>query len=229
MALSFRLSKQYYSCFPKYKNLLPWCFASVGSLLSWVTHGKKSNPRLWECQMDLKPSEHHRTIWTGGHLKNHIAPTPLPSAGMLSSRPGCSQLPPACPGALPGMGQNSGRSRTYRKALQSIGTSPPINLGIAARGSSSQVASWQQHFVTPVGKQGVQRGACQLNFLVTLVCPRVLLWKSNFLPQLRSSFELAVNRSQITKVNIKSKSFAYNVDEIFRIMQRNIWEAKFAW
>lgn len=209
MALSVRLGKQYYSCFPKYKNLLLWCFGSVGSLLSWVTHGKKSSTRLWECQKDQQPSDNHRNIEWFGHLKD---PTPTATCRDIFCKTRLLRAASSLSWDTAREGQNSACSRTYRKALQSIGTSTTINLGFAARGGSSQVASWQQCFVGSCWQARSAERSSQLNFIDTLVCLRVLLWKSNSLPELRSSFELAVSRSQITKVNIKSKSFAYNVD-----------------
>ena len=40
-------------------------------------------------------------VWVGGDLKDHLVPTSLPWAGT----PGCSNLHPAWPWALPGRGQ----------------------------------------------------------------------------------------------------------------------------
>jgi len=44
-------------------------------------------------------------VSVGRDLKDHLVPTPLPSAGTSSTRPGCSELHPAWPWTLPGRGQ----------------------------------------------------------------------------------------------------------------------------
>ena len=46
----------------------------------------------------------HRMVWVGRDLKHHLVPTPLPWAGTLSTRPGCSELHPTWPWTLPGRG-----------------------------------------------------------------------------------------------------------------------------
>ena len=43
-------------------------------------------------------------VRVGRDLKAHLVPTPLPSAGTPSTRPGCSELHPAWPWTLPGRG-----------------------------------------------------------------------------------------------------------------------------
>lgn len=42
--------------------------------------------------------------WVGRDLKDHLAPTPLPWAGMLFTRPGFSEFHSAWPWTVPGMG-----------------------------------------------------------------------------------------------------------------------------
>jgi len=44
-------------------------------------------------------------VKVGRDLKDHLVPTPLPSAGTSSTRPGCSELHPTWPWTLPGRGQ----------------------------------------------------------------------------------------------------------------------------
>jgi len=43
-------------------------------------------------------------VWVGKDLKDHLVTTPLPWAWTSSTRPGCSELHPACPWTLPGRG-----------------------------------------------------------------------------------------------------------------------------
>ena len=50
-------------------------------------------------------TSNHRMVWVGRDLKDHLVPPPLPSAGTSSTRPGCSELHPTWPWALPGRGQ----------------------------------------------------------------------------------------------------------------------------
>ena len=44
-------------------------------------------------------------VRVGRDLKDHLVPTPLPWAGTSPTRPGCSELHPACLWTLPGRGQ----------------------------------------------------------------------------------------------------------------------------
>jgi len=44
-------------------------------------------------------------LWLRRDLNDHLVPTPVPWAGTLSTRPGCSRPCPAWPWTLPGRGQ----------------------------------------------------------------------------------------------------------------------------
>ena len=57
------------------------------------------------CILPFIESQNHRMVWVGRDLKDHLFPTPLPWAGTSSTRPGCSELHPTWPWALPGRGQ----------------------------------------------------------------------------------------------------------------------------
>ena len=63
-------------------------------------------------------------VWVGRDLKDHLVPTPLPWAGTLSAKSGCSKPHPTWPSTLPGMGHPSRSEllRIGRKALIVINT-----------------------------------------------------------------------------------------------------------
>ena len=50
-------------------------------------------------------SQNHRMVRVWKDLKDHRVPTSLPWAGTSATRPGCSELHPTWPWALPGRGQ----------------------------------------------------------------------------------------------------------------------------